>query len=197
VKPTRVLVVQPDHQREELLRPLDGLLERINNFRHGGIEMLARRVARELQAPDAAAPLAVEALVLDMLASAARADPGPNDTTDPPAWLERAREFVHARFLDAPRIADIAAAVDIHPAHLAAVFRRHYRIPLGTYVRRLRLEWSARCLLEDERSLSSIAFEAGFSDQSHFTRAFKSYSGQTPGEYRGSRERSAAIDERR
>ncbi|RYD93461.1 MAG: AraC family transcriptional regulator [Sphingobacteriales bacterium] len=33
------------------------------------------------------------------------------------------------------------------------------------------------------RSLTEIAYEAGFCDQAHFTRVFKSYSGLTPKEY--------------
>lgn len=181
----RVLIVQPDHRREELLRPVVPLLLGINNFRHGGIEILARRVARELRATDTAAPLAVEALVLDMLASAARAPGGPDRATAPPDWLGRARELVHARFREAPTIAQLAGEVGVHPVHLARVFRAHYRVPLGTYVRRLRLEWCADRLLEDGRSIASIAVAAGFSDQSHLTRAFKRYSGLTPAEYRG------------
>ncbi len=181
----RVLIIQPDHDQEELLQPVVPLLEEINNFRHGGIEILARRVARELRATDAAAPLAVEALVLDMLASAVRTVTGRKDAAGQPRWLEQVRDFVHAGFRESPKIAEIAQEVGIHPVHLARVFREHYRIPLGTYVRRLRLEWSAERLLEDDRPIASIALEAGFSDQSHFTRVFKRHAGLTPGEYRG------------
>lgn len=181
----RVLIVQPDHDREELLQPVVPLLEEVNNFRHAGIETLARRIARELRAADTAAPLAVEALVLDMLASAVRAAAEPEEAADSPPWLERTRELVHARFRETPTIAELAEEVGIHPVHLARVFRRRYHMPLGTYVRRLRLEWSADRLLEDGRPIASIALEAGFSDQSHFTRAFKRYVGLTPGEYRG------------
>ncbi len=180
----RVLIVQPDHDREELLQPVVPLLEEVNNFRHAGIETLARRTVRELRAADTAAPLAVEALVLDMLASSVRAVAEPDAAAGPPAWLERTRELVHARFREAPKIAEVAEEVGVHPVHLARVFRGHYRIPLGTYVRRLRLEWSADRLLEGDRPIASIALEAGFSDQSHFTRAFKRYVGLTPGEYR-------------
>lgn len=180
----RVLIVQPDHEREELLQPVAPLLEGINNFRHGGIEGLARRVTRELRAADTAAPLAVEALILDMLASAVRTVAGQEKMAGPPPWLDQVRDFVHAGFREAPRIADIARAVGVHPVHLARVFRRHYRIPLGTYVRRLRLEWSAERLLEGDLPIAAIALEAGFSDQSHLTLAFKRRYGMTPGEYR-------------
>ncbi|MGH7550685.1 MAG: AraC family transcriptional regulator [Gemmatimonadota bacterium] len=180
----RVLIIQPDHDRTELLQPVVPLLEEVNNFRHGGIETLARRVTRELRAGDSAAPLAIEALILDMLASAVRAVAGPKDAAGPPPWLERVRELVHAGFREAPKIAEVAQEVGVHPVHLARVFRQHFNIPLGTYVRRLRLEWSAERLLEGDLPIAAIALEAGFSDQSHFTRAFKRHFGMTPGEYR-------------
>jgi AraC family transcriptional regulator len=47
----------------------------------------------------------------------------------------------------------------------------------------LRLEWAA-ARLSEERSLAQIALEAGFADQSHFTRAFRRHFGVTPGRYR-------------
>jgi AraC-like DNA-binding protein len=34
-----------------------------------------------------------------------------------------------------------------------------------------------------KRPLSSIALDAGFADQSHFTRVFKQAFGETPGQY--------------
>ena len=49
---------------------------------------------------------------------------------------------------------------------------------------RLRLEWAAGQLQTTEDSLSAIAFKSGFSDQSHFTRAFKQHTGHPPGRFR-------------
>ena len=39
-------------------------------------------------------------------------------------------------------------------------------------------------LFESDRNLTQIAYACGFSDQSHFIRYFKQYSGMQPGEYR-------------
>ena len=39
-------------------------------------------------------------------------------------------------------------------------------------------------LSERHRPLSQIAAEAGFADQSHFTRTFKRFTGLTPRQYR-------------
>ena len=180
----RVLVVQPDPDRSELLRPARGVLERIHHFRHAGLAGLARRAVWELEAPDALSPLALEAVALEMLAMAARlGPPGPADGR-PPEWLERARELVHARYRESLRIADVAEAVGIHPIRLARAFKAQYHLPLATYMRRLRLDWAAARLADSADPLAAIALQAGFSDQSHFTRAFKRHTGRTPQEFR-------------
>jgi AraC family transcriptional regulator len=82
---------------------------------------------------------------------------------------------------------EIAREVAVQPAHLARVFQRYFRVPIGAYVRRLRLEWAARQLVRSSEPLASLALAAGFADQSHFTRAFKRYSGLTPDAYRRTR----------
>jgi AraC-like DNA-binding protein/quercetin dioxygenase-like cupin family protein len=102
----------------------------------------------------------------------------------PPPWLLRAQELVHARFREPLQVGAVAREVDVHPGHLARAFRQHFRMPLGSYVRRLRLEWVAAELLGSEDSLASVALAAGFADQSHLTRAFKCHTGLTPQAYR-------------
>ena len=58
---------------------------------------------------------------------------------------------------------------------------------MGTYVRRLRLNWAAAELARSDASLAQTALAAGFADQSHFTRAFRRYTGFTPSAYRRTR----------
>jgi len=48
----------------------------------------------------------------------------------------------------------------------------------------VRIEFARRELAGSSASLSAIAAEAGFCDQSHFSRLFKQYTGVTPAEYR-------------
>jgi AraC family transcriptional regulator len=81
------------------------------------------------------------------------------------------------------RIATLADDIGVHPVHLARVFRAHYGMSIGTYLRGLRLDWAA-CQLPTNTPLSEIAAGAGFVDQSHFTRAFRIHTGLTPGQYR-------------
>lgn len=180
----RVVVVQPDPAREEDLRPCRDILDSINNFRHERIASLARRLAVELAAPDVASPLAMEATVLEMLAAAARLEERKRRGGEPPAYVVRARDLIQDRFSESLRIADVAAAVDVQPMRLASGFRAHYHTSIGSYVRQRRVEWAAERLIGSQDSLATIALKAGYTDQSHFTRAFKRQTGLTPGRYR-------------
>ncbi|MFW6083866.1 MAG: AraC family transcriptional regulator [Gemmatimonadota bacterium] len=183
-KGAEVMVVQIDpssgHEAVEPFRPL--LTDRINHFRHPAISVTARRLAREVRDPDGLSELSGEALALDMLVQAARLRRA--DARDFPAWLARAEEYVRENFRQPLKIADVAEAAGVHPAHLAAVFRERHDVPLGEFIRRLRIEWSVDRLETTEESISSIAFSAGYADQSHLTRAFKDYMGMPPGAYR-------------
>jgi AraC-like DNA-binding protein len=49
---------------------------------------------------------------------------------------------------------------------------------------RLRLQLARRQLTESNDPVGTIAQACGFYDQSHFTRAFKKYTGLTPLAYR-------------
>jgi len=88
------------------------------------------------------------------------------------------------------------------PAEVTGLTRydlaRQFRIMFGTspyrYLLMRRLEF-ARERIHRERPLVEVAFDAGFADQAHFTRAFRSAFGLTPARYRAlrTRQRSSAA----
>jgi AraC family transcriptional regulator len=159
-------------------------LERLAELRGRGLEWLAWRLAGELHASDTAAPLAAEGLALELLAATSRETRTERRRRRPPAWLEAAEELVRCRLFDAVALSEVAQAVGVHPTHLARVFRAHHGVSVGEYGRRLRLAWAASEISRSDTPLGVIATQAGFADQSHFTRAFKRYVGTTPARYR-------------
>jgi AraC family transcriptional regulator len=156
-------------------------LERSRDFAAGEIVRLAWRLYREFQNTDLAVALAIEGLTLEILAKVARDG---SDLPKQPGWLPRATDFLHDHFRRNLSLSEVAGCVGIHPTHLARVFRRHYHCTVGDYVRHLRLGEAREALTQSRRPLSDIALMAGYSDQSHFSIAFKRYAGMSPAEYR-------------
>ncbi|HUP44621.1 MAG TPA: helix-turn-helix transcriptional regulator [Thermoanaerobaculia bacterium] len=143
---------------------------------------LTARLCRELAAPDAAAGMIAEGLVLELLGLAVRAAERSSKTR--PAWLRTVAELIHAG--DAPSLAALAAAAGRHPSHVAREFRRHFGCSPGEYDRALRIERACDALRTTNDSIAEIAAAAGFYDQSHFTSTFRRRLGITPASYRKS-----------
>jgi len=162
----------------------EAAVDRIAELRERELVWLAWRLAAELRAADAAAPLAAEGLALELLAATTREKERDRERRRPPAWLASAEELLRARVREKVTLGELAQTAGVHPAHLARAFRTHYGSSVGEYGRRLRLAWAAAELARGERPLAEIAVEAGFADQSHFTRVFKRHVGSTPAQYR-------------
>lgn len=147
---------------------------------------IARRLAGELAGADEAVPVAVEGLVLELVAELARA-PQAGRAVQSPSWLLDAEDLVQCRYVQPPSVVELARLVGVHPATLARAYRRRFGCSIGERIRALRVEHAARQLVETVEPLSTIAVAAGFYDQSHLTNAFRRHLGVTPAAYRSGR----------
>ena len=100
-----------------------------------------------------------------------------------PAWLGRALELLHGDFRESLTLDRIAQQVQVHPIHLSRVFRKRYSCTMAEYLNRLRVQFVCRALESGRGDLASLATDAGFADQSHMGRVFKSSTGETPGRF--------------
>jgi AraC family transcriptional regulator len=165
------------------VRGHSAILDDPGDFRSGLPVRLATRLYREFQEMDAVSPLAMEGLTLEILAEISR-HPASAAERRPPGWLRRAKDLLHDRFTESLSLDEIAAAVGVHPTHLARVFRQHFRCTIGGYLRGLRIEQARHELSASDTPLIEIATTVGYCDQSHFSTAFKRHTGMTPSEYR-------------
>lgn len=144
---------------------------------------LSTRLYREFHRGDDVAALAIEGLVLELLAEAVRATTPPK-TSAPPAWLTRVQELLGAVRGPPPTLAQLAREAGVSPTQLGRGFRQFFQCTPADHLRRSRLERASRALRETEHPLSDIALEAGYCDQSHMTREFSRRLHLTPAEYR-------------
>jgi AraC family transcriptional regulator len=89
-----------------------------------------------------------------------------------------------AEFRAPPGLAALGHMAGVHPVHLARSFGSHYGCSPGEYVRALRIEEAKARLQDSKEPLAEIAVACGFSDQSHFSTAFRRAVGVSPGAYR-------------
>jgi AraC-like DNA-binding protein len=80
-------------------------------------------------------------------------------------------------------IADIASRYEITPRYFQKIFLQHTGLTPKLYSKIARFQTSLKLVTQKETSLTSIAFDCGYFDQSHFIKDFKSFTGYTPTVY--------------
>src|SRR5688572_255764 len=158
-------------------------LDRGSSHRSELVAWLGARLAREMTRVDSASTLAIDGLLSEMLAEGSRGKVL-SEEKGSTAWLTRATDFLHDNFTCAVSLEETAEVAGVHSAHLSRVFRQKMGCTVGEYVRRLRFEFACQQILSTERRLCEVAHEAGFSDQSHFNRIFRTQMGIAPYKYR-------------
>ena len=194
-KGAHCLIIELLPPRLDDIRRLTELFDTPAHVQGGTLPLIARRIYGEFRARDDGFELVIEGLILEMLGQTFRQD-GVKNFSAAPRWLKRAQELIHQRFTEKLSLCDVANVVQIHPSHLARTFRKYHHCSVGEYVRRLRVEYAARKMLESDASLADISFGAGFSDQSHFTHEFKRQMQMTPAEYKKLHPRNALTKKR-
>lgn len=149
----------------------------------GLVSGLLLAVRRECFSGDLAGVIEAESYLAEAVAELLRLPhlDGNRERTSRRLW--QAREILHDTYETSPTLMDIARQVEVHPVYLARAFRHAFGETVGECIRRRRIEAGCRLITCSNLSLSEIALEVGFADQSHFTRTFKKCLGVPPSEY--------------
>lgn len=158
-------------------------------FQNNSLTWLMTKLRREFHSTDVEASLAIEGLVLELIAETSRnrtkfLECGSSGISAAPRWLKQAKELLDEQFSQPLTLSVVACAVGVHPVHLAHSFRRYYRFSVGEYLRARRVEFAARQISASADALANIALSAGFANQAHFSRIFKQITGLSPAKYR-------------
>lgn len=101
-----------------------------------------------------------------------------------PHRLRRVDDYVEAHLAEPLLLVDLAKIAKLSPKHFSRAFTQTMGRPPHRWLIEKRVA-AARVLLRgSDKSLSEIALECGFADQSHFTSLFRRYLGTPPGLWR-------------
>lgn len=140
-----------------------------------------------------AAPQNCLEAVIDLLAGLSPDAPGPMKR--PPSWLTLLRERMQDEFQEPLPSQELAAWLDLHPVYLARVFREFEGCTVREYLRRIRLRRAIDRLASSNEPLAGLAYDCGFSDQSHLSRELKASVGQSPRQLRNILQRFSTTGE--
>jgi AraC-like DNA-binding protein len=143
-----------------------------------------------LSHPDQANPLFVDHVLLAVGVHVAQTYGGMRPMSRPARggltpWQERrAREFLLANIKRGVALREVARECGVSVGHFSHAFRRTLGVAPHKWLIEQRVVLSKEKLRVDELSLSDVAAECGFSDQSHLTRVFRQAVGVSPGAWR-------------
>ncbi|MCI0746934.1 MAG: AraC family transcriptional regulator [Verrucomicrobia subdivision 3 bacterium] len=100
-----------------------------------------------------------------------------------PRVIRRAKEFIDENSAQDLSLNEIASSVKLSPFHFSRVFKEHTGLSPYQYLLKRRIERARQMLVRGEHSLTDVALEVGFYDQSHFAVHFKRVSGMTPKQF--------------
>ena len=150
------------------------------NIKDPALKLLVYQMFKETKINDLSFELAVNQLLLHLFSQLTHQKESPDRK---PVWVGQINEILHESFTESLNLTELSKTLNIHPIHLSRDFHKYFHCNLGEYLRKLKLNKSLE-LLTLPHSLTDIAIECGFSDQSHFTRCFKENIGITPLKYR-------------
>ena len=95
--------------------------------------------------------------------------------------LKEVIEYIHAHLGSELSLTELATQLNLSTFHFARLFKKSLGLSPHKYVLQNRLERAKRLIaVASQVSLSDIALQVGFYDQTHFSKAFKKYVGVSP-----------------
>lgn len=140
-------------------------------------KFLLLRMHRELLTNDDLTATSIQMLLLSVIDHSSRY------INHKPDWIIRLSELLRDQWNQSHSLTDLSLLLQVHPVTISRYFSKYFGCTLGEYVRKIKIEKSIPLIKNGKYSLTEIALECGFFDQSHFTRNFKALTGLLPKEF--------------
>jgi AraC family transcriptional regulator len=97
---------------------------------------------------------------------------------------DRAIELLHEHLDGDLTLPGLAKECGLSPGRFMRGFKKSFGVPVHRYLLQRRIQAAKSVLLHSDKSLLTVALDAGFSDQPAFNRSFREIVGTSPGQWR-------------
>ncbi|MCP4749833.1 MAG: helix-turn-helix domain-containing protein [Proteobacteria bacterium] len=108
--------------------------------------------------------------------------------------INRAVEYITQNLDRKLTVSKISSVAAMSKSRFSTTFHKEMGVPFSEYVNQARIEKAKELINQKRLTLTEIAMDLNFHDQSHFIRTFKKFVGQTPGQYAKNDTRNDQID---
>lgn len=117
----------------------------------------------------------------------------PNVETDEYRQMVTAIRFAEKNIATPPSIQEIAKHANMSAYQLDRRMQYVFGLTAGQWLIKIRIDTAQRLLRDTKQSIANIALDAGYADQSAFSRQFRKATGLTPRQYRNAFQSSNAM----
>ncbi len=98
--------------------------------------------------------------------------------------IKRAIQFINENYYREFTVEQLADFTGVNRSHLYRIFKSTMGLSVQQYILEFRLEKARNLVCNTALPFNEVAASCGFSDQSHFSRTFKAYYGESPMNYK-------------
>ncbi len=128
--------------------------------------------------------LLIESLIMELIIDLYQQPNGLKESHDIPQWVDKIEEIFHVDYSNRYSLKSLAQIINVHPIYLSRAFKQFTGLNIGEFSQRIKIDRACQKLAFTDLSLTEIALDCGFFDQSHFIKVFKKYIKLTPSKFR-------------
>ena len=98
--------------------------------------------------------------------------------------IRRMIDYINQNFTRKLRSDEVARICGLSTSRCLHLFKEETGLSLSEYIKKVRIDYGKYLLLNTNVKIADCAIEAGFFDQSHFTKTFKQVEKSTPAQFR-------------